>query len=132
MARAPLPTPTSPLGMANLALRLLLELAALAALAAGPLLALDSLAAWALAIALPAVGAVAWGTLGVPGDGSRGKAPVAVPGPVRLTLEAALFSGACAALAWGGATALAAALAAATLVHYAAWPARVGWLVRGW
>ncbi len=131
MARVPLPTPTSPLGMANLALCLLLEMAALAALAAGPLLALDGLAAWALAIVLPAAGATAWGTFGVPGDGSRGKAPVAVPGPVRLALEAALFTGACAALVWGGARVLAVALAAATLVHYAAWPARLAWLMRG-
>jgi hypothetical protein len=45
-----------------------------------------------LALGVPLVAAAAWGTFRVPGY--PGKAPVAVPGPVRLLLEAAFFAGA--------------------------------------
>jgi hypothetical protein len=45
-----------------------------------------------LALGVPLVAALAWGTLRVPGYPSD--APVAVPGRVRLLLEAAVFGGA--------------------------------------
>ncbi len=75
----------------NLAVRFLLEM-----------LALVSLAYWGwvlgtgwtrplLALLLPLAGATVWGVFRVPGD--PGNAPVAVTGPVRLGIEAAVFGG---------------------------------------
>ena len=79
---------------ANLALRFLLELAALAALAYGGYQATDATAArWALAIALPAVAALAWGVFVAP------KRAVDARLPVRLLVEAAVLGGGVAALA---------------------------------
>ena len=49
-----------------------------------------------VAIGLPLLVAVLWGTFRVHGD--PGDAPVAVPGPVRLALEAAVFGAATIAL----------------------------------
>jgi hypothetical protein len=102
----------------NMALRFLLELAALAAMAywgwtmhAGALRV-----AWALG--LPLLAAVLWGTFRVPDD--PGPAPVAIPGRPRLLLEAAFFGTAVALLAEAGQPAAAAILAALLLVHYVA------------
>lgn len=79
---------------ANLALRFLLELAALAALAYGGYEATESAAArWTLAIALPVAGALVWGVFVSP------KRAVEAPLPVRLVLEAAVLGGGVAALA---------------------------------
>ena len=52
-------------------------------------------AAWLAGLGLPAIAAAAWVTFAVPGDPSRsGRAPVPVPGWVRLLLELAVFLGA--------------------------------------
>lgn len=69
------------------------------------------------AIGLPLLAAVLWGTFRVPGD--PGDAPVAVPGAVRLLLEAAFFGGAVWALAASGRGSWAIALAVIVLAHYA-------------
>lgn len=75
----------------NLALRFALELSALAALGAWGWGRGSGWTAAALAIGLPLAAAVVWGTFAVIGDPSRsGKAPVPVPGPVRLALEVAV------------------------------------------
>ncbi len=47
---------------------------------------------WLLAVGLPLLAAVLWGTFRVPND--PGAAPVAVPGWVRLLLEAVYFTSA--------------------------------------
>jgi Protein of unknown function (DUF2568) len=79
---------------ANLVLRFLLELAALAALAYGGYEATQSTAVrWALAIGLPVAGALVWGVLVSP------RRAVDAPLPVRLVLEAAVLGGGVAALA---------------------------------
>jgi hypothetical protein len=116
----------------QLAIRFALEVGALVALgnwafhAASP----GSLA-WLAGLGLPAVAAVAWITFAVPGDPSRsGRAPVPVPGWVRLLLELVVFLGGAAALAalqrW---TALA-VFVVALLVHHLVTPARHLWLLR--
>ena len=63
---------------------------------------------YVFALLVPLVAAAAWGVLAVPGDRSRsGKAPVAVPGAVRLGVEAAFFAFAVLALYEAGGKALA-------------------------
>ena len=72
-----------------------------------------------------------WGTFAVPGDPSRsGKAPVPVPGILRLVLELALFGFAAWALYDSGSPMLALVLAVLTLIHYALSYDRIAWLVR--
>jgi hypothetical protein len=127
----PGPRPESPPDMAgwNLALRFGVELGALVGLGAGGW-SLGGALGGVLAVVLPLVGAVAWGALNVEGDPSRsGRAPVPVPGAVRLAVEAAVFIGGAAGwfaagYAWVGAT----VVAAAVLTTAASLP-RVSWLL---
>jgi hypothetical protein len=112
----------------NLALRFLLELAALVALGAW---------GWRFggvvgAALVPLVAAAAWATFNVKGDPSRsGKAPVAVPGVVRLLVEAAFFAAAVYGTYAGVARPrLAVAFAAVVVAHYAISYDRIAWLVR--
>jgi hypothetical protein len=73
-----------------------------------------------------------WGTFRVPGDpSSSGRAPVAVPGWTRLTLEVLFFGAAAGALRLAGHPVLALAFGAATLLHYALSPDRIRWLLHG-
>ena len=116
---------------ANLGLRFLLELAALAGLAlwaagfaSGPI-------RFVLAAAAVLVAGVLWTVFAVPDDPSRsGTAPVPVPGAVRLLLEFAILFGG----AWGfraaGFTDFAIVLAGLIVVHYALWTERIVWLLR--
>ena len=78
----------------NLILRLLLELAALAILGIwGWQYGDGSWLGYVLAAGLPIIAAVVWGVFNVPNDPSRsGKAPVVVPGIIRLTIELMLFA----------------------------------------
>lgn len=115
------------------ALRFLLELAALAALAiAAHRLArpLPDAVQWALAIGAVVAAGTAWAVFRVPGDTSaNGEAIVAVRGAVRLILELALLLGAPAAVAAAGLTRFGATLAALVVFHYAATWSRVAWLL---
>jgi hypothetical protein len=114
---------------AALAVRFLLELLALIALGTwGYQAGGGGTAGWMLAAAVPATAATLWGVCRVPDDPKP--APVAVPGPVRLFIEAAFFGGAAAALVGVGQPALAAAFGGAVLVDYALLPARWGRLAR--
>lgn len=117
---------TSPL---NLALRLILEVAAIVGLfRLGLTLAEDG---WGLvlAIALSMSAMTAWGVFNVPGDPSRsGRAPVPVPGRVRLLVEIAVLG--LGATAWGisGPSWFAWGFGVALIVHYGLSWDRIGWL----
>jgi hypothetical protein len=105
----------------NLALRFLLELAALAAYGYWGWTQHQGLSRWLWAVGLPLLAAVLWGTFRVPND--PGPAPVAVPGQARLLLEALVFGGAVFLLAAAGrpipaARAGAAILGGLLVLHY--------------
>ena len=77
----------------NLAVRFLLEMAALISLGVWGWKVGDSWTRYILAIGIPLILAVGWGTFAVPDDPSRsGSAPVPVPGIIRLLLELGFFS----------------------------------------
>jgi hypothetical protein len=115
----------------NLAVRFLLELSALYVV---------GLWGWrqrtdgfqiVVALAIPVLCAVLWGTFAVPNDPSRsGSAPVPVAGIVRLALEWGFFAFAIWALYHLGFTRLAALFGAVTLLHYVLSYDRIWWLLR--
>jgi len=83
----------------NLTVRFLLEIFALAALGAWAKAYFPGMLGFILMIAIPVLAAVVWGMFNVKGDPSRsGKAPVPVPGIVRLLLELVIFGSAAWAL----------------------------------
>ena len=115
----------------NLALRFLLEVAALAAMGAwgwqvtdnGPLRVLA-------ALTVPLIAAASWGIFAVPADPSRsGRAPVPVAGSVRLVLELAFFGFAVWSLCAARAETLGLGLAVAVVFHYAVSHDRIRWLL---
>lgn len=72
----------------NLAIRFLLEIIALVAIGAWAKAQFPGALGFGLMIAIPLLAAALWGTFNVKGDPSRsGKAPVPVPGIVRLLIE---------------------------------------------
>ena len=114
----------------NLALRFLLELAALAALGVWGWQQSDSWLRFVLAIAVPIIAAAIWGTFNVPDDPSRsGAAPVAVPGILRLAIELALFLFAVWALDDTGYTSASLVLGLIVALHYIASYDRIRWLM---
>jgi hypothetical protein len=115
----------------NLAFRFLLELSALAALGFWGWHPGDSIRNWLLMLVVPALAAVMWGTFAVPDDPSRsGKAPVPVPGPIRLALELAFFASAISALLQVGAAQLGWTMSVLVLLHYALSYDRILWLLK--
>ena len=113
----------------NLAVRFLLEIIALVAIGAWARTQFPGTLGIILMIVFPLFAAVVWGTFNVKGDPSRsGKAPVPVPGLVRLLLELAFFSFATWALfslnptyGW--------IFGIVTLVHYVLSYDRIKWLL---
>ena len=115
----------------NLAVRFLLEIAALLALGYWGFSQHSGIWRFLLGIGLPIVAAVLWATFAVPGDSSRsGQAPVPVPGVLRLAFELALFGFAAWALYDAGSTSLALIMTGVTVVHYALSYDRIAWLLR--
>lgn len=102
----------------NLGLRFLLELAAWAAMGYWGWTQHDGLMRWVWAIGLPLVAMTVWAVFRVPGD--PGDAPVAVPGAVRLIIEAVEFGGAAWLLYAAGRPQLAIILGGLLVLHYAA------------
>lgn len=84
----------------------------------------------ALAVVLPLVAAVVWGTFRAPGDHGAGGAPVAVPGVVRLIIELDVLLGAAIAVAVVWRWTFGVALGVAVVAHYATTLPRVRWLLR--
>jgi len=114
----------------NLTVRFLLEVAALVAIGYWGFSQHSGIWRFVLGIGGPVLGAALWGVFAVPEDPSRsGKAPVAVPGAMRLILELALFAFAAWALYAARSTLLATILAGITIVHYALSYDRVAWLI---
>lgn len=115
----------------NLAFRFLLESAAVAGMAIGAYSLGTGVSAWLLAVAIPLVAMVAWGTFRVPGDASAsGGAPIAVPGVVRLLIELDVFAASVFLLCFASPRA-AVILAIAVVVHYALSLDRIRWLLTG-
>ncbi len=114
----------------NLAFRFLLELSLLLALGAWGWRRGEGWLRFVLALGVPVVAAVLWGTFRVPDDASHsGKAPIPVPGILRLALEVALFACAAWALHNIGATMLSWTLGIGAVVHYVISYDRVLWLI---
>ena len=115
----------------NLALRFILEIAGLVALGWWGWNQGEGILRFVLAFGSPILAAVLWGTFAVPDDPSRsGKAPVQVPGIVRLLLELAFFVSATWSLFAVGAATLGWIYGIAGLGHYLASYDRILWLVR--
>ena len=115
----------------NLAFRFLLEVAGLLSLGYWGWQRVSSPWRFALAVGLPLIAAVIWGTFNVRDDPSRsGKAPIPVPGIVRLLIELSFFSFA----AWGlydtGAQLAGLLLGIVVLIHYIVSYDRILWLVK--
>ena len=114
---------------ANLAFRLVLEIAALIAIGVGAYNLASGLFAWILGIGLPLVVAAGWGTFNVPGDESRsGEAPVVVRGVVRLVLELLVFTTAV-VLLWFVSPIAATVLGVVVVIHYLLSIDRIRWLL---
>lgn len=117
------------MGPVNAAVRFVCELVALVGIFGGTWSASGSVV---VAAAIVLVAAMVWGVFRVPDD--PGPAPFAVPGPLRLVIEAAVFAGGVLglAVAWGPVPAI--PMAVVLLVHYATTPRRLGYVVscRGW
>ncbi|TPI23863.1 YrdB family protein [Mesorhizobium sp. B2-1-8] len=115
----------------NLTLRFLLELAALLGLGMAGWSLSDGAWRWVLAIALPLASAAAWGTFAVLNDPSRsGRAPVPVPGAVRLALEFVVLFGGAAGFHVAGHTAMGIIMAVLIVITYAFSLDRLAWLLR--
>jgi hypothetical protein len=115
----------------NLALRFLLELAALLAIGVWGWQQGEGWLRFILALGIPIIAAVLWGTFAVPDDPSRsGKAPVAIPGILRLVMELAFFIFAAWALYDGGFIGLGWALGILVMVHYIVSYDRILWLIK--
>jgi hypothetical protein len=116
----------------NLALRFLLEIAALFALGYWGWTQHEGLWRFVWSIGLVILAAVIWGTFAVPEDPSRsGKAPVPVPGVVRLGIELAYFAAGTWAFIAAGQPLWGWTLGGLTLIHYILSYDRVLWLLRG-
>lgn len=113
----------------NLGLRFLLELSALFAIGLWGKSLNDGLLGYVWMVLFPLLGATAWGTFRTPGDRSAsGRAPVAVPGWLRLLLELGFFAWAAWGLNQAGQAIFAAILAGVTLFHYIISYDRIAWL----
>jgi hypothetical protein len=113
----------------NLALRFLLEIIALVILGIWGWRAGEGWMRFVLALGIPVGAAALWGTFRVPND--PGKAPVPVPGIVRLTLEMIYFGFATWALYDMGTTLLSWIFGLVVILHYMASSDRIRWLISG-
>jgi hypothetical protein len=114
----------------NLAIRFLLELSALVSMGVWGWRQSEGWFRFLLALGIPIIAAVVWGTFAVPNDPSRsGAAPVAVPGFLRLAVELAFFTFATWALYDLGFTKLSWALGVIVALHYITSYDRILWLI---
>ena len=115
----------------NLGFRFILELAALVAFAWWGWVAFGDGWQWRAVFAAPVAAGGAWGTFAVAGDPSRsGKAPVPVPGWLRLGLELLFFALGAWALGFTNQPLMGWGLGGLVLIHYALSWDRIAWLLR--
>ena len=114
----------------NLVFRFLLEVCALVAVGFWGWAQGDGWLRFILAFGLPILFAAIWGTFNVPNDPSRsGKAPVVIPGILRLALELALFGLAAYAFYDVGFAKVSFAFGVLVVIHYALSYDRIMWLL---
>ncbi|MEP6566895.1 MAG: DUF2568 domain-containing protein [Mesorhizobium sp.] len=112
-------------------MRFLLELAALLGLGMAGWSLSGGLWRWIDALALPLGAAVLWGTFAVLNDPSRsGRAPVPVPGAVRLVLELTILFGGAAGFYAAGYTTTGIVVALLITISYAFSLDRLSWLLK--
>ena len=112
----------------NLALRFILELIGLYALGYWGWTQNTGITRYVLVVGLPLLAAALWGTFRVPND--PGKATVAVPGVVRLLLEAVYFTAATLAFYTAGQENWALIFGIVVLAHYVISYDRILWLLK--
>lgn len=115
----------------NLAIRFLLEIAALVSIGVWGWNQSDDWLRFILAFGIPIIAATIWGTFAVPNDPSRsGKAPVAVRGILRLAIELTFFAIATLAIYELGYSTLAMIYGAIVVIHYLVSYDRMKWLMK--
>ena len=115
----------------NLLFRFLLELFVLGIAAIWSWQNFEDWQGTVLAIVIPFVMAVIWGSFAVPDDPSRsGKAPVPIPGAARLMLELLFFSFALWCLFDLGFSGFAKVFALLVLLHYILSGDRIRWMLK--
>ncbi|WP_245517184.1 MULTISPECIES: DUF2568 domain-containing protein [unclassified Mesorhizobium] len=115
----------------NLTLRFFLELAALLGLGIAGWGLSGEVWRWVAAPAVPLVAATLWGPFAVPNDPSRsGRAPVPIPGAVRLVLELVILFGGAVGFHAAGYKTTAIVVALLIVVSYAFSLDRLGWLLK--
>lgn len=114
----------------NASLRLILELFSLVVYGVWGWHQAEGWPAYLLAAAVPLGAAAVWGVFAVPEDPSRsGRAPIPIPGWLRLILELVLFALAGAALSDLGASTTSIIFILLAVIHYGlAWE-RIRWLL---
>ena len=115
----------------NLTIRFLLELSTLLAMGVWGWRQSEGWFRFVLAFGIPLLFAVVWGVFAVPNDPSRsGKAPVPVPGIVRLILELTFFAIGTWMLYQMGYPRLSLIFGTVVVVHYLVSYDRIGWLIQ--
>jgi hypothetical protein len=112
----------------NLALRFLLEIAALVILGIWGWHRGDGWIRYLLALGIPILVAMLWATFRVPND--PGSAPIAIPGVLRLLLELALFASVVLALVDLHLLTFAWILGLILVLHYSVSYDRILWMVK--
>jgi len=114
----------------NLTIRFLLELSALAAIGIWGWNQSDDWIRFVLSFGIPISLAAIWGIFAVPNDPSRsGKAPIAVPGIIRLLIELAIFALATWTLQESGYTKISWIFGTIVAIHYVISYDRIMWLL---
>lgn len=111
----------------NLAVRFVLELAALFALGYWGWTQHTGILKWFLVIGLPLLAALIWGTFRVPND--PGVPPIQVSGIIRLAIEFIFFLGAIILLYLTNKTGPATLFLGVVIVHYLISYDRINWLL---
>ena len=115
----------------NLALRFLLEIAALLAMGIWGWRQSENWTSYLLAFGMPLIAAFIWGVFAVPDDPSRsGSAPIAVPGILRLVIELCIFSFAAWALYDLGYITICWIMGGIVIIHYVISYDRILWLIK--